>query len=206
MNIKGFIMSIIKAKGEKEKRNRLPVVDSPIISDEDDGVEDIFWIEIKRAIPSLEEKIGTQLKPQVGSALISCKNNGFNHYEIFWVHENSKTHCASFRPNPVYESKVIVIERLWVCSCLRRRGIGRAIISCIEEAGRHAGYDFLYVVPDGYDVTEHEDIELLNAFSEINKDNKEVGQQDRIAFYKMCGFEELENAGNYVKMWKLIVR
>ena len=167
-------------------------------------MKEFFGEALNSLNPKMLEQVAYCLKPELPDAKLHCNSYSYAQFEIVLEAKNDII-CAVFRLQINNDAQKIEIKRLWVQPCLRRRGIGKAILRIIEEASRKANYHFLFVTPGGYDISKNEGIEYLYSFFRSSDEKENVTNNDRISIYKSCGFDILDGHDEYnVRMFKRV--
>ena len=173
-------------------------------TDATNNCKDVYLNELELILPEYERKLSSCLEPQLNGAHVKCENNGCDHYDACIVLEDRTVKFACFRVECNKSEEKISLNRIAVHESLRRRKIGKTLISAIEEAAKRSGYKYLSVIPGGYSFPGNtkDDTYLIDRYGK-HFENCEITDKDREAFYRSCGFTALEG-NEYGAMWKPI--
>lgn len=90
--------------------------------------------------------------------------------------------------------KFLEIDDVGVLECLRRKKIGTIMMESYKQIASIKGYEYLLLTPGGYTTSKYNNNQVMKhlALSYLGNPN-DISNEDRIAFYKNCGFNRLND-------------
>lgn len=96
-------------------------------------------------------------------------------------------------PGPT-KGKFLEVDDVGVLKCLRRNKIGTIMMESYKQIASIQEYEYLLLTPGGYTSSEYNNNQVMKYLDlSYTFASDDISNEDRIAFYKHCGFDRLND-------------